>query len=133
MSARAFKPAGDGGFAMFRTAHENRDITTFSQKHQDQDDMPFISFQSIQGCVKTTGEALFAPLTFPILNVFVNTAFPITNNRMHQAINDAKVITLGIGTGVTLGGELFGATARTFPLSVGNDIGFRLQDSKFDA
>ena len=123
---------GDGGFAMTRTAYENRDITIFSQEHQDQHDMPFISLQSIQRRVKATGEALVTPLAFPILNVFVNTAFSITNNGMQPVINDPKILTLGIRAGVALSGELFGSTARTFSLSVGNDIRFRLQDSQRD-
>ena len=79
--------------------------------------------------MKATGEALFTPLAFPVLNVFVYTAFPVTYDRVQQVIDDPEVITLGIGTGVTLGCELFGATASTFPLNVGNDICVGLQDS----
>ena len=72
-------------------------------------------------------------MTFPVLNMFVNTAFSITDDRVQQVIDDAEVIALGIGTGMTLGCELFGATASTFSLGVGNDIRFRLQNSQFDS
>jgi hypothetical protein len=120
MFTRAFQPAGDGGFAMFRTAHENRDIAAFGQKHQDQNDVLFIGLHPIQRRVKTTGEARFTPLAFPVLNMFVNTAFPITYDCMQQVIADTEAITLGIGTGVALGYELFGATASAFALGVGN-------------
>ena len=68
---------GDGGLTVTRTTYEDRDIASFSQKHQDQDDVSFISLQSIHGSVQATGEALVTPLAFPILNVVVNTAFPI--------------------------------------------------------
>ncbi|MBU0512335.1 MAG: hypothetical protein KKD28_10285 [Chloroflexi bacterium] len=74
-----------------------------------------------------------APLTFPILSVFVYTAFPVTYDRVQQVIDDAEVITLGIGTGVDLGFELFGTTASTFTLDIGNDIRFRFQGSQFDS
>jgi hypothetical protein len=94
--------------------------------------MVIIGFQSIKGSVKATGEAFVTPLTFPILDVFVDTAFSITDNGVQQVIDDTEVITQGIGTSVALGGEMFGATARTFPLGVGNDIRFGLQESQFD-
>ena len=48
-------------------------------------------------------------MAFPVLNVFVNTTFPITNDCVQQMVDDAEVITLGIGTGVALSFELFGA------------------------
>ena len=47
----SFEPSGDGGFAMSRATYENRDITAFGEKHQDQDDMIFSSFQAIEGSV----------------------------------------------------------------------------------
>ena len=72
-------------------------------------------------------------MAFPVLNVFVYTAFPITNDRMQQVIADPAVITLGVGTGVALGFELFSTPARTFALGVVNDIRFRLQDCQFDS
>ena len=72
-------------------------------------------------------------MAFPVLNVFVNTAFSITNDSVQQMIADAEVITLGIGTGVALSFELFGATTSAFALGVGNDIRFRLQHSQFDS
>ena len=133
---------GDGGLTVTRTTYEDRDIASFSQKHQDQDDVSFISLQSIHGSVQATGEALVTPLAFPILNVVVNTAFPIpaallgdpiTNNCVKQVISDAEIITLGVGTGVTLGCELFGATTSTFPMGVGNDICIGLQNGQRDA
>ena len=130
--AHTFQPTGNGGFTMTRTAHQDRDITPFSQEHQDQNDMAILGLKSIKGSMQTTGEALVTPLTFPILDVFVDTAFSITDNGVQQVINDAEVITQGIGTSVTLGGEMFGATASTFTLGVGNDIRFRLQDSQFN-
>jgi len=133
MFSRSFKPASNRGFAMFRTAYENKDITAFSQEHQDQNDVSFIGLHPIQGCVKATGEPLVTPLAFPVLNVFVNTTFPITDDRVQQVIDDTEVITLGIGTGVALGCELFFATSSTFSLRVWNDIRFRLQDCQFDS
>ena len=72
-------------------------------------------------------------MTFPVLNMFVNTAFPITDDRVQKVIDDGEVITLGIGTGVAFGFEMFAATASTFALGVGNDIRSRLQDSQFDS
>lgn len=128
----AFQPACNGGFTMTRAAHEDRDIAPFSQEHQDQNDMTIVGLQSIKGSVKATGEALVAPLTFPILNMFVATAFSIADNGVQQVIDDAEVITQGIGTSVTLGSEMFGATSSTFALRVGNYIRFWLQDSQFD-
>ena len=83
--------------------------------------------------MQSTGEALVTPLAFPVLNVVVNTASTITDDCMQQVIDDAKVITLGIGAGVALGCEMFGATASTFSLGVGNDIRFWLQDSQGNA
>jgi len=72
-------------------------------------------------------------MTFPVLNVFVYTAFPVTYDRVQQVIDDPEVITLGIRTGVALGFELFSTPASTFPLSVWNDIRFRFQDCQFDS
>ena len=83
--------------------------------------------------MQSTGEALFAPLAFPVLNMFVNTTFPITDDCVQQMIDDAEVITLGIGTRVTLGCELLVATAGAFALGVGNDIRFWFQDSQFNS
>jgi len=132
MFARSFKPAGDGGFTMTGTAYENRDIAAFGQEHQDQHDVPFIGLHPIQGRVKATGEARFTPLAFPVLNVFVNTTFSITNDRVQQVIDDAEVLTPGIGTGMALSIELFGTTTCAFALVVGNDTRFRLQHGQFD-
>ncbi|MBC8507248.1 MAG: hypothetical protein H8D34_20480, partial [Chloroflexi bacterium] len=53
-------------------------------------------------------------------------------NGVQQVIDDTEVITQRIGTSVTLGGEMFGVTASTFALGVGDDIRFWLQDSQFD-
>jgi hypothetical protein len=128
----AFQPPGNGGFAMTRAAHEDRDIATLSQEHQNQDDMTIIGLQSIKRSVKATGEAFVTPLTFPILNIFVYTAFSITDDGVQHVIVDAEVITQRIGASMALGGEMFGATTRTFPLGVGNDILFWLQHSQFD-
>ena len=128
----AFQPPSNSGFTVTRAAHEDRDIAPFSQEHQDQNDMPIISLQSIQGSVKATGEALVTPLTFPILNIFMYTAFSIANNGVQQVIDDTEVNAQGIGASVALGCEMFGAATRTFALGVGNDIRVWLQHSQFD-
>ena len=48
--------------------------------------------------MQATGESLVAPLTFPVLNMLVNTAFPITYDRVQQVIDDAEVKShLGLG------------------------------------
>ena len=133
MFSSTFQPASDGGFAMMGTAHENGDITAFSQEHQGQDDMAFISLQPIQGRVQATGETLVAPLAFPVLDVFVDTAFSIADERVNALIGDPEVFTLGIGTGVTLGGEIFLAATSAFALGVGNDIRVGLQDCQRDS
>jgi len=117
---------------MTRAAYEDRDITPFSQEHQDQNDMTIVGLQAIKGSVKATGEAFVTPLTLPILNVFVDTAFSIADNGVQQVIDNAEVITQRIGTSMALGCEMFGATASTFALGVGNDIRFWLQQSQFD-
>ncbi|MBC8507749.1 MAG: hypothetical protein H8D34_23020 [Chloroflexi bacterium] len=61
----------------------------------------------------------------------MNTAFSITDNGVQQVIDDTEVITQRIGASMALGGEMFGATARTFSLGVGDDIRFWLQHSQF--
>ena len=74
-----FQPAGDGSFAVVGAAHENGDVTTFSQEHQGQDDVAFVRLESIQRRVQATGETLVARLAFPGLDVFADAPFSITN------------------------------------------------------
>jgi hypothetical protein len=62
---------------MTRATDENRDITAFSQKHQNQHDTILSSFQAIEGSVQATGETFIAPLTFAVLNVFADATFAI--------------------------------------------------------
>ena len=88
---------------MLRTTYEYGDVTTFSQEHQGQDDVAFVGLEPIQWRVQATGETLVTPLTFPILDVFVDTAFSIANERVNALIGDPEVLALGIRTGVTLG------------------------------
>jgi hypothetical protein len=83
--------------------------------------------------MQSTGEPFITPLAFPVLNVVVNTAFTITDDSVQQVIDDPEILTPGIGAGVALGCEMFGATAGAFPLGVGNDIRFRLQDCQFNS
>jgi len=78
--------------------------------------------------VQATGETLVAPLAFPILDVFVDTAFSIANERVNALIGDPEVFTFGIRTGVTLGGDAFLAATSAFALGVGDNIGVGLQD-----
>ncbi len=118
---------------MLRTAHEYGDVTTFSQEHQGQDDVAFVGLEPIQGRVQATGETLVAPLTFPILNVFADTAFSIANERVNAMIGDPEIVTFGIGTGVTFGGDAFLAATSAFALGVGDDIGVGLQNGQRDA
>ncbi len=103
MFSCTLQPAGDGSFAVVGAAHEYRDVTTFSQEHPGQDDVAFVGLESIQRRVQATGETLVAPLAFPVLDVFADAAFSITNKCMNAMISDPKVFTFGIGTGVTLG------------------------------
>ncbi len=95
--------------------------------------MAFIGLEIIQGCMQATGETLVAPLAFPILDVFADTPFSIANERVNALIGDPEVFTLGIGTGVTLGGDAFLAATSAFALGVGDDIGVGLQDCQRDA
>ncbi len=90
--------------------------------------MAFIGLERIQGRVQATGETLVAPLTFPVLNVFVDTAFSIPNKCVNALIGDPEVLALGIGTGVTLGGETFLASTSAFALGIGDNIGVGLQN-----
>jgi hypothetical protein len=41
-----------------------------------------VGLEPIQGRVQATGEAFAAPLTFPILDVFADTAFSIANESV---------------------------------------------------
>jgi hypothetical protein len=91
-----------------------------------------IGLEIIQGCVQATGEVLVAPLKFPILDVFVFTPFAITNECVDALIGDPKIITPGIGTGVTFGGDRFLAPTGAFALGVGDDIGVGLQNCQRD-
>jgi hypothetical protein len=75
--------------------------------------MAFIGLEIIQGCVQATGETLVAPLAFPILDVFADAPFSITNKCVNAMIGDAEIVTFRIRTGVTLGGKTFLA-ARVF-------------------
>ncbi len=109
-------------------AHEDGDVAAFSQEHQGKDDMAFIGLERIQGCMQATGETLVAPLAFPVLDVLLFTAFSIANERVNAMIGDLEVITIGIGTGVTLGGDAFLAATSAFALGVGDNIGVGLQD-----
>jgi len=115
------------------TAHEYGDVTAFSQEHQGQDDMAFVGLEPIQGRVQATGETFVAPLTFPILDVFADTAFSIADKRVNALIGDAEIFTIGIGTGVTLGGDTFLAATSAFALGVGDNIGVGLQNGQRDS
>jgi hypothetical protein len=77
--------------------------------------------------VQAAGEALVTPLTFPVLYVFLFTAFSIPDQCVDAMIGDPKVFALGIRAGVTLGGAAFLAATRAFALKVGDDIGVGLQ------
>jgi hypothetical protein len=92
-----------------------------------------IGLEIIQGCVQATGEALVAPLKFPVLDVFLLTPFAITNECVDALIGDPKIITPGIGTGVTFGGDRFLAPTGAFALGVGDDIGVGLQNCQRDS
>ena len=133
MFSSPFQPTSDRGFTMFRTAHEYGDVTTFSQEHQGQDDVAFVGLEPIQGRVQATGETLVTPLTFPILDVFVDTAFSIANERVNALIGNPKIFALGIRTGVTFGGDAFLAATSAFALGVGDNIGVELQNGQRDA
>ncbi len=95
--------------------------------------MAFIGLEIIQGCMQATGETLVAPLTFPILDVFADTPFSIPNKCVNALISDPEVLALGIGTGVTLGGDTFLAATSAFALGVGDDIGVGLQNGQRDS
>ena len=83
--------------------------------------MAFVGLERIQGCMKPTSETFVAPLAFPILNVFADTTFSIANERVNAMIGDAEIFTIGIGTGVTLGGDVFLAATSAFSMGVGDD------------
>ena len=65
--------------------------------------------------------------------MFADTTFSIANERVNAMIGDAEVVTFGIGTGVTLGGDAFLAATSAFALGVGDDIGVGLQNGQRDA
>ena len=88
-----FEPTSDGGFTVSRAAHENGDITTFGQKHQDQNDMAFIGLEPIKGSVKAAGETFVAPLAFPVLDVFLLAPFSVANQCVYAMISNPKVVT----------------------------------------
>jgi len=94
--------------------------------------VPLIGFERIQGCVQATGEALVAPLAFPVLDVFLLAAFSIADECVDTLIGDSKVITPGIGAGVTFGGDALLAATRTLALRVGDDIRVGLQNCQRD-
>ena len=60
-----------------------------------------------------------APLTFPILDVFVFTPSPIADECVDTLIGDPKILTPGIRAGVPLGGDALLAAAGALALSVG--------------
>jgi hypothetical protein len=72
-------------------------------------------------------------MTFPILDVFVDTAFSIANERVNAEISDSEIITIGIRTGVNLGGDALLATTRAFAWGVGDNIGVGLQNGQRDS
>jgi hypothetical protein len=99
--------------------------------------MFFVGLEIIQGCVQATGEAFVTPLAFPILDVFLLAAFAIpavslgdaiTDECVDTLIGDAEIVTLGIGTGVTFGGDALLAATGAFAFSVGDNIRVGLQD-----
>ncbi len=122
--ASTFQPAGDGGMGVAGAAHEEGNITTFSQEHQDQDDPLFSDLEAVEGRISTGGKGLPARLASPILNVFEQTSFSIPDKGMELTVGHAEVITAWIGTGVAIGGELLGTSARAFELGVGGRIYF---------
>ena len=91
MFSCTLQPAGDGSFAVVGAAHEYRDVTAFGQEHQDQNDTVFINLQSIEMGVQATGETFVTPLAFPVLDVFANTPFSVTDMGVQPVIGDAEV------------------------------------------
>jgi hypothetical protein len=116
MLAHSLKPAGNGGFTMHRAAHEDREITPFRQGPSKLKQSDLHQSSVDKGVCKAAGEALVAPLAFPILNVIMDTTFSIADNGVQAVICDTEVIAQRIGAGEALGGEMFGATACTFQL-----------------
>ena len=95
--------------------------------------MSFIRLEIVQRRVQATGEAFVTPLAFPVLNVFVFTAFAITNECMDDVIGDAEIVAFGIGASMPIGGDAFLAAARAFALRVRNDIRVGLQNGQREA
>jgi len=95
--------------------------------------MFLIGFEVIQRCVQANGEALVAPLAFPVSDVFLLATFAIANQCVDALIGDSKIITPGIGTGMTFGRDALLTAACTFALRVGDDIRVRLQNCQRDA
>jgi hypothetical protein len=54
------------------------------------------------------------------LNVFLLTPFAVANQYVYAMIGDTEVVTLGIGTGVPIGGDALLATTGAFALGMGN-------------
>ena len=75
--------------------------------------------------MQATGETLVTPLTFPVLDVFLFTAFSIPDQCVDAMIGDAKVDALGIGAGVAFGGNVLLTATCAFALGVGDDIRVR--------
>ncbi len=111
--------------------NEDRNITPFSQEHQDQDDPLFSDLEAVEGRISAGGKGLSARLVSPILNVFEQTAFSIPDKGMELIVRHAKVITVWIGTGVALCGDLLGATAGAFALGVGGKRSFGWKHRQF--
>ncbi len=98
MQARAviagtFQPAGDSSLSMAGAAHEDGNITTFSQEHQDQDDPLFSNLEAVERRISAGGKGLPARLTFPILNGIEQPSFAIPDKGMELVIGYVEVIT----------------------------------------
>jgi hypothetical protein len=81
--------------------------------------MAFIGLERIQRRVQSTGETFVAPLAFPILDVFADAPFFIAGERVNTMIGDPEVLTIGIGAGVTLGGDALLETTCALALEFG--------------
>ena len=82
--------------------------------------------------MQATGEAFVTPLAFPVLDMFVFAPSPIANECVDAVIGDSKIITSGIGAGVTFGRDAFLAATRAFALSVRDHIRVGLQNCQRD-
>jgi len=82
--------------------------------------------------MQSTGEAFVAPLTLPVLDVFLFAPFAIANQGMDALIDNPKIVTPGIGKGVSFGGDALLAATGAFALGVGDDIGIGFQERQGD-